>query len=136
MEVRLIHSARLPRWPAWTLVLLAAWTVFQAGVLLLSGYMDRPIVTCLFKLVTSLPCPTCGTTRGLAAIANGQIGRAFGFNPLVFTATFGFACILATRVIFARNIQLVLVKRERRLALAVAIVLVLINWGYVIAFVG
>lgn len=41
---------------------------------------------CLLKKITNLPCPSCGTTRSVAAILNGDFGQAFLINPLGFIA--------------------------------------------------
>ena len=36
---------------------------------------------CLFKSVTGLPCPSCGTTRALVEVAKGDLVHAFMINP-------------------------------------------------------
>lgn len=38
---------------------------------------------CVFKAVTGWPCPTCGGTRALAALAAGEVLQALRANPLV-----------------------------------------------------
>jgi len=37
---------------------------------------------CYIKLLTGLPCPTCGGTRALLAIINGQFLAAWSYNPV------------------------------------------------------
>lgn len=37
---------------------------------------------CIFKQITTLPCPACGTTRSVITIANGEIAEAVMINPL------------------------------------------------------
>lgn len=37
---------------------------------------------CPFRQLTGVPCPTCGTTRALLALSQGQLGNAFVHNPL------------------------------------------------------
>lgn len=39
---------------------------------------------CLFKEVTGLACPACGTTRSLLAIMQGALEQGFYWNPLGF----------------------------------------------------
>ena len=61
------------------------------SVLSLAGYVwlgwsfadvsSTPTV-CLFKTVTHLPCPSCGTTRALVMLMKGDIGGSIAFNPL------------------------------------------------------
>lgn len=37
---------------------------------------------CLFKHVTSLPCPSCGSTRAVLELFHGNLAGAFLFNPI------------------------------------------------------
>jgi hypothetical protein len=37
---------------------------------------------CIFKSVTHLPCPSCGTTRSLVLLANGDVEGSLLANPL------------------------------------------------------
>ena len=39
---------------------------------------------CLFHIVTGLPCPVCGTGRGLICLLHGDYKNAFLFNPLSY----------------------------------------------------
>jgi hypothetical protein len=36
---------------------------------------------CGFKLLTSIPCPGCGMTHALLALAGGNVTQAVAFNP-------------------------------------------------------
>lgn len=37
---------------------------------------------CLFRELTGLPCPTCGTAHAVVALARMDLPRAIAFNPL------------------------------------------------------
>ena len=37
---------------------------------------------CIFRALTGIPCPTCGTTRAATAFLNGDLAGAFSANPL------------------------------------------------------
>jgi hypothetical protein len=37
---------------------------------------------CLFNAATDLYCPGCGSTRACDSLVAGDIGKAFGYNPL------------------------------------------------------
>ncbi|MBQ1973783.1 MAG: DUF2752 domain-containing protein [Paraprevotella sp.] len=37
---------------------------------------------CLFKNVTGIPCPACGTTRAIILIVNGRLWQSLLLNPL------------------------------------------------------
>ena len=39
---------------------------------------------CLFHLLTGLPCPTCGTGRGLICLLHGKFYDALMFNPVSY----------------------------------------------------
>jgi hypothetical protein len=63
-------------------------------VLSLAGYVwlgwnvietaSHPFVPslCLFKDLTGIPCPSCGTTRSLVALIHGNLKEALEINPL------------------------------------------------------
>jgi len=58
-----------------------------AGLILVSlfvrrSFPDAPSL-CLFKNLTDHPCPTCGSTRAVLALAKGQFTAAFSSNPLM-----------------------------------------------------
>lgn len=94
---------------------------------------------CPFRLATGLPCPSCGTTRSLLALADGDPADAARSNP------FGFPAALALLVLPAWILHDLLrggdgfhraygrteaVLRQRpAVALAVAAV-VIVNWGW------
>lgn len=39
---------------------------------------------CLFKSLTTLPCPSCGTTRSVNALVSGNLTEAWYANPFGF----------------------------------------------------
>jgi hypothetical protein len=109
-----------------------------AGVIVrLLGPPERlPIPLCVFKLLTDIPCPTCGGTRALYCLARFDLAGAVAMNPLATAFAF---CIgmwaVADLLLLARG-------RSLRLALApwllpaarvVAVVLAAANWVYLIA---
>jgi hypothetical protein len=56
------------------------------GVLaVVNGLSDGRIgLPCPFNAVTGLNCPFCGTTRMAAALLEGDVGRAWPYNPPMF----------------------------------------------------
>ena len=98
---------------------------------------DKPdIGVCLFKKATGIACPSCGSTRSVREVINGDIAGAFLFNP------FGILIIIVLIVspvwivydLITRNDSLhrFYLKAEaiiRRKWFAIpAIALVLLNW--------
>jgi hypothetical protein len=112
---------------------IGAGAAFAVAVL----HLDRlPILVCLFRAVTGIPCLTCGATRALAELVAGDVSGALVMNPL---ATLG-AFLLVPWGVF----DLALMTRGRALSLEVApggaralrylaIVAVVANWAYLVA---
>ena len=99
--------------------------------------LDRiPLTLCVFKGLTGLPCPTCGSTRVLGRLFALDFAGALAMNP--FTT-------LVTVIVAAWAVaDLALLPRRRALDLDVpkrlgfalrvgALVLFLANWVYLIA---
>ena len=65
------------------------------GVLCFAGYVwlfynlasnwltgNEPIGVCLFKHITTLPCPSCGSTNSVLLLLRGEIQKALYSNPI------------------------------------------------------
>src|SRR5215212_9247658 len=66
------------------------WALLAAGAVYLfvfepgqSGFFP----VCMFRLLTGLTCPGCGTTRALHEIVHGHFLAAFMLNPLLLIAS-------------------------------------------------
>jgi hypothetical protein len=46
------------------------------------GQLSQLGPVCLFKRFTHFPCPSCGATRSVLALLQGEIGQALYWNPL------------------------------------------------------
>jgi hypothetical protein len=55
--------------------------------------------SCTLKMLTGLPCPSCGSTRALYLILSGHITKAFTMQPLL--TTLGIAAIAYSLYAFA-----------------------------------
>jgi hypothetical protein len=99
--------------------------------------LDRvPLTLCVFKGLTGLPCPTCGSTRALGRLFALDFRGALALNP--------FTTVVAVVVAAWALVDLVLLRRRRALGLEVspplaralrvlALVLFLANWLYLVA---
>lgn len=73
----------------WFLALSAAgtaWIIFQLSQ---SQPSQTTVVLCPIKLVTGSPCPSCGTTRSVLSILQGDFQDALLLNPLGYLVALG-----------------------------------------------
>lgn len=118
----------------WAPPLAAAAAAGVAALKLLAPYVALP--PCLFRTLTGWPCPSCGGTRCVLALASLDLPAAAAGNPLVLLAAVG---LMAATLLHAaeRLLQRPLLSPEpllHRPALVrgVAVGMVLANWAYLI----
>jgi hypothetical protein len=66
------------------------------------GVVDWPHLVCPFKAATGWPCPTCGATRAVFALARGEMAAALSMNPaaVVLVVLYAiFACYAAATLV-------------------------------------
>lgn len=95
-----------------------------------------PLPPCMFHAVTGCPCPTCGATRCVLALAHGRVAEAAGWNPLVCAGVVGLAVanVYAAAVLLTGlpRLRVSLGGREAAVLRAACVLAVLVNWGWVI----
>lgn len=97
-------------------------------------------VTCPFRLVTGLPCPTCGMVRSAGHVLRGEIVAALCTNPLDAVTMLVVAPLAL--LLFAANrlggwaVRISLGSGERILVWLVALTLLAANWFYVLTSAG
>lgn len=108
-----------------------------AGAAVVFLHLDRlPFALCVFRGLTGLPCPTCGSTRALGRLFTLDLAGALAMNP--------FATLVALLMAGWALADLALLPRRQALGLAVsprlgfalrvaALVLFLANWVYLVA---
>ena len=136
MRLKLIHVARRPAWPWWAVALCVAWLALVGAAVYMSAARGRTVSLCLFKSLTGLPCPTCGSGRGVLKVLGGRAGAAWLRNPLLFTVLGVWAVSILLRVVFARAVRVELTAPGRRIAWLTLIALFLANWAHLIRFMG
>ena len=92
---------------------------------------------CAVKGITGIPCPTCGSTRAIVHLAQGDIAAALLMNPLVSACVLG-ACLyfiysLITLKPGIPRFTVVISERERMVLQVGIVVALVVNWMYLIA---
>jgi len=106
----------------------------QGALAILGGSIAPP---CIFHYFTGLPCPTCGTTRGIRALIHGDIISALSFNPLVIGGGILLFLYIAAGLIFKLKTgkfpEPQWTKKRIFILRIMIITTVAINWVYLIA---
>lgn len=93
---------------------------------------------CMFKQVTTIPCPSCGSTRAIVALIHGNVLQSLSLNPLGIILTIGLVSLplWISYDLITRKSSLLHAYRKsesllnRRWIAIPAIVLVLLNWAW------
>lgn len=73
---------------------LSCFVIAGWGWLFFANNAGQPAFTpCLFKNITGLPCPSCGSTRSAVAIIHGHFAEGLALNPIGYLLT-AFAFLL------------------------------------------
>ncbi|MGE5393616.1 MAG: DUF2752 domain-containing protein [Candidatus Saccharibacteria bacterium] len=96
---------------------------------------------CLFKRITTIPCPSCGSTRSVISLMKGDIAAAFYWNPFglllisfLLIAPFWILYDMLNRKQSLLTIYLGAEQFIRRKWIAIpAIIIVIMNWVWNIA---
>ena len=108
-----------------------------AGLLLLGlGVARLDLIRCPWKILTGLPCATCGGTRALQALLAGNVTAALRLQPLI--TMMAVAAVVWTGYAVAGawlglpRVRVQASAREKIIFLALAAGLILANWWYLI----
>jgi len=109
------------------LVLAAAWL---PPVLAL-------VPECVFKGLTGIPCPTCGSTRSVIHLSHGDISAALFMNPLsalfMSAAVIYFLYCLITLIFCLPRLIITLSDREKNIMRTGVAMVLLAQWVYLVA---
>ncbi|MBN1866726.1 DUF2752 domain-containing protein [Candidatus Sumerlaeota bacterium] len=116
------------------------WSLLTLGAFGVARFLPAEGIgmsICWFHGLTGIPCPSCGSTRSLIALAHGQWGEAAAWNPLasLFFVGMGFYVVYSAFTLLLRRprLRLQFTSARERLALAAILVLaVTIDWIYLI----
>ncbi|MFN8057597.1 MAG: DUF2752 domain-containing protein [Vicinamibacterales bacterium] len=115
------------------------WVLPLSAVGLLGLFTTHQLdaVACTFKAITGIACPTCGVTRSLAALLNGDIVAALRMHPLFppFCAALGVYLPYAWTVVATDRprIRVTLAERDRSFIRRGVAVATLVVWTFLVA---
>jgi hypothetical protein len=118
----------------------ALWLmVGGASLCLLGAALATPgiqLPRCAFKIITGLPCPTCGVTRTVIALSRGHVDRALFMNPLAAVACgLGILYLLYAAAVLALKLPrfrpVAAPDTVRRLRYA-TVAVITVNWAWLI----
>ncbi len=95
------------------------------------------VPACVFRSLSGVPCPTCGSTRSLVHFSHGELAMAFSQNPLfamilILILVYSFVSGIAALLKLPRLVFL-LSPLERNLMSVGAFLLIAANWIYLIS---
>jgi hypothetical protein len=100
----------------------ALLAVFLGLAVVLPISRPLPFDVCVFKRATGLPCPACGLTRSLCAIAKGEWRASLALHPVGWLVAVGAAVGAAWMTAEARTGEELRPRLRRRLAIGFTIV--------------
>ena len=123
---------RWPRIPFGIIGFVVLWALVVAVTHLYTVYTGLGLDTCLFHRLTGYSCPTCGTTRGLLAMARGAWQESFAWNPLTMTTAVIGSLAVTGRVLSARTLEFQFTRLEKRVLIILGLGLLGLNWAWLI----
>jgi len=116
--------------------------IIYGGISLVALFIARtmPVLSfapsCVFRAVTGIPCPTCGSTHSVVHLAQGEVSAAFMMNPLttvcLTAAVLVFFYSLVTLSFDLPKISIMLSSKEETTLRVCVIILILVQWVYLI----
>ena len=132
MRLACAKASRLPAAPRWAILFTALWLALVGVVVALDHRRGTETALCPMRRLTGVPCPTCGTTRGLLALARGWLGESVAWNPLMILSALAGMAVLALRMASGRTLRLDVTRSERRALVGLAAAALLVDWLYLL----
>lgn len=125
-------ASRWPRIPLGIVGFVVLWALVVVVARLYTHYTGSRLDLCLFHRLTGYSCPTCGTTRGVLALAQGEWQQSFAWNPLTMTGAVLGSLALLGRALSARTLEFQFTAMENRILVALGLLVMGLNWAWLI----
>jgi hypothetical protein len=112
--------------------LVAAGLIFGSALLFFVAPEDIPLTTCEFYSLTGHSCLTCGMTRSLHAIANGDLIASFRYHLMglaVFVVMLLSFIVLSFEAVSGKRLKIDSGARGRRQVVLLFAIVWLVYWG-------
>jgi hypothetical protein len=131
---RLVKAGRSVKLLNAPVVALLIWAALLIVIVLISKLTGTQPMLCWFRRISTIPCPSCGSTRGVLSLLEGDVLGAFLKNPLVMTTLTILAVGFGLRFFCGLKLEWNLTSKERWAAWALAGAALLANWAWVISW--
>jgi hypothetical protein len=110
-----------------------AWIFFQY-----TSQVSSTINTCFIKTLSGYPCPSCGATRSILLLVNGNFYKALLLNPFGIFSAFMlvilspwllFDFLLKRKSLHKQYLKLEIALKKPHIAIPL-IIIVLLNWSW------
>jgi len=98
--------------------------------------VERMLPACIFRRITGLPCLTCGGTRAIVHLSQGNLLVSLALNPLISMILLGAIVLLiagvAALLLDLPRPILILSRREGTMLRVIIAAMIAIHWTYLI----
>lgn len=120
-----------------SVAIVALWASIILAGIWIEKRTGTALTLCTFKRLTGIPCAGCGSTRSVLALLNGEVSRAFEFNPLTFIFLTGTPVWLGASWWLSKagaSASAGLTQRRQFVVIVVILVAVAANWVWVLRY--
>ena len=128
-----------PPWPGEINLGVIFGAVIILGLPVAFGFGDYFVSIypgCPFKIMTGIPCLTCGFTRSVLALRNGDFSRSLRISPLLWAlVTIILLWFMWSAVLYFTKKEIPEIKiriGERKWVLGGVLLFLILYWGYLI----
>ena len=132
IHIYLEKTGRKPAVPPAPLIVGIVWFLIVVTGIVISHRFNLPLEFCMFRRLTGIPCPTCGSTTGGMLILQGHLLQGWLQNPFVYSALPLIGVHLLFQGITCYSTGYRFTGRALPVPVAGLTILILLNWAYLV----